>query len=171
MTRFGTLALVLSIAAIAAVLSAPAALADHGHGDGDRGRDGDERAVVVAQDADDVNDDVPAPAAPANPPAPAPAPAALANPPAGAPAPTSPSAVSIANFAFSPAAVTVAAGQSVTFTNQDSAPHTSTSTANVWDSGTIQPGGTFTLTAPQQPGTYAYICNIHPSMTGALTVQ
>ena len=59
----------------------------------------------------------------------------------------------------------------MTFTNQDSAPHTSSSTTNAWDSGTIQPGGSFTLTAPQQPGSYAYMCNIHPVMTGTLIVQ
>jgi plastocyanin len=67
--------------------------------------------------------------------------------------------------------ITVGSGQSVTFTNQDSAPQTSSSTTSAWDSGTIQPGGSFTLTAPTQPGSYAYMCNIHPFMTGTLIVQ
>jgi plastocyanin len=77
--------------------------------------------------------------------------------------------VSIVNFAFNPKSVTVKAGQTVAFTNNDSVTHTSTSSA--WDSGDIQPGSSYTLTAPSQPGSYTYHCSIHPSMTGTLVVQ
>jgi YVTN family beta-propeller protein len=77
--------------------------------------------------------------------------------------------VSIANFSFSPKSLTVSAGQSVTFTNNDSVAHTTTSSA--WDSGDIQPGGAYTLTAPSAPGTYAFHCSIHPFMTGTLIVR
>ena len=49
----------------------------------------------------------------------------------------------IANFAFSPKSLTVSAGQSVTFTNNDSVAHTTTSSA--WDSGDIQPGAAYTF--------------------------
>ena len=77
--------------------------------------------------------------------------------------------ISIANFAFSPKALTVSAGQSVTFTNNDSVAHTTTSSA--WDSGDIQPGAAYTFAAPSAPGTYAFHCSIHPFMTGTLIVQ
>jgi YVTN family beta-propeller protein len=101
-------------------------------------------------------------------------------PAAQAPAPTAPPAlaaanraaaggVSIASFAFSPNSMTVKAGQTVAFTNNDSVAHTSTSSA--WDSGNIAPGGTYTLTAPTQPGSYGFHCSIHPFMTGTLIVQ
>lgn len=82
---------------------------------------------------------------------------------------TSAGDVSIASFAFAPKSVTVKAGQTVTFTNNDSVAHTTTST--MWDSKEIQSGGTYTLTAPAQPGTYDYHCTIHPFMTGTLVVQ
>ena len=62
-------------------------------------------------------------------------------------------------------------GQSVTFTNNDSVAHTTTSTSNAWDSGEIQPGASYTLTAPSTPGTYTFHCSIHPFMTGTLLVQ
>jgi len=104
-----------------------------------------------------------APAAQQQPQAPAPTAPAAANSPAAA------GSVSIASFAFSPKSVTVKAGQTVAFTNNDAVAHTSTS--DTWDSGAIAPGATFTLTAPAQPGTYAFHCSIHPFMTGTLVVQ
>lgn len=75
MIRLQRIRLLVSVAAATALLSAPVALADEGHGDhGDRGRDGDEHAVVVqnqttptvdadqesdvAQDMNDDRDDV-----------------------------------------------------------------------------------------------------------------
>jgi plastocyanin len=76
--------------------------------------------------------------------------------------------VSIASFAFSPASLTVKVGQPVTFTNNDSVTHTSTS--NAWDSGDLEPGASYTFT-PQQAGSYTFHCSIHPFMTGTLVVQ
>jgi YVTN family beta-propeller protein len=116
--------------------------------------------------------------APMNMGSPAAQPAAGANAAPTVPAPSAPSApaastaggVSIANFAFSPATLTVPAGQSVTFTNNDSVAHTSTATNGSWDSGEIQPGASFTVTL-QQPGTYTYRCSIHPFMQGTVVVQ
>jgi YVTN family beta-propeller protein len=88
----------------------------------------------------------------------------------GAPMASAPAAaaVSIAKFAFAPPSMMVKPGQAVTFTNNDSVAHTST--GETWDSGEIQPGQSFTLTAGQA-GTYAYHCSLHPIMTGTLTVQ
>lgn len=76
--------------------------------------------------------------------------------------------VLIAKFAYAPANLTVARGQTVTFTNSDGVTHTVT--ADGFDSGDIAPGATFTMTA-NQPGTVTYHCSIHPFMRGTLTVQ
>lgn len=95
-------------------------------------------------------------------------------PAAGGASPDAPAAdaasVSIAKFAFAPAQITAKPGQAITFTNNDSVTHTSTSTAGAWDSGEIAPGGSVTI-ALQQAGTYAYHCSIHPFMQGTVVVQ
>jgi YVTN family beta-propeller protein len=75
--------------------------------------------------------------------------------------------VAIEKFAFTPASITVQAGQSVTFTNNDAVAHTSTSAA--WDSQAIAPGASFTVTP--QAGTYTYHCDIHPFMQATLVVK
>jgi plastocyanin len=79
-----------------------------------------------------------------------------------------PKAVAIKNFAFGPAAQTVKVGQKVTWTNDDDAPHTVT--GGELDSGTLAKGASFSFT-PTKAGTISYICAIHPSMKGTLTVQ
>ena len=86
-------------------------------------------------------------------------------------APVAGDAVAIKNFAFAPAALKVRAGTTVTWTNQDSDPHTVTST---------QPGGPLhsaALTSHAtysyrftKPGTYAYLCTVHPFMTATVEV-
>ena len=80
--------------------------------------------------------------------------------------------VSIQNFFFSPANMTVAPGTTVTWVNNGQAPHTATATnpSGVFDSGTLQPGQSYSFTF-KQPGTYAYYCRIHPDMTGTVTVS
>ena len=79
-------------------------------------------------------------------------------------------AVSIANFAFSPASITVKVGDSVTWTNNDSTTHTVTADDNSFSSGDLAPGATFSFTF-SKAGTFAYHCSIHPSMTGTVVVQ
>jgi plastocyanin len=80
-------------------------------------------------------------------------------------------AITMKNFAFSPAQVTIARGTEVTWTNGDSAPHQPVS-----DSGSpisaprIPNGGTYSVVF-EQAGTYSYHCAIHPSMTGTIIVQ
>src|SRR5829696_9743434 len=80
--------------------------------------------------------------------------------------------VSIKNFAFNPPNMTVAPGTTLTWVNNDQVPHTATATnpAGVFDSGTLQPGQSYSFTF-NKPGTYAYHCAIHPYMTGAVTVS
>ncbi len=79
-------------------------------------------------------------------------------------------AVSIVDFAFQPASVTVPVGATVTWTNNGMAPHTSTSSAGGWDSGSLTSGQSFSFTFPRA-GSFSYICTIHPSMMGTVVVQ
>ena len=78
-------------------------------------------------------------------------------------------AVDIAGFAFSPGSVTVAVGDTVTWTNADAQNHTATADDGSWDTGTISssPKSVTFATA----GTFAYHCKIHPSMTATIVVQ
>lgn len=79
------------------------------------------------------------------------------------------SAVTIQGFAFGPNALEVKVGTTITWTNNDGAPHTVTADDGSFDSGRLNPGGTFSFTFAQA-GTFAYHCNIHPSMVGTITV-
>ena len=67
----------------------------------------------------------------------------------------------------------VSAGTSITWVNRDSVSHTSTSrvgSVGQWNSRGLSPGATFTFTF-NDPGTYQYLCSIHPRMTGTVTVN
>lgn len=80
--------------------------------------------------------------------------------------------ITIKDFAFHPAALTVAPGTKVTVINKDSATHTVTATADkAFDTGQVKSGQTVTFEAPARPGSYPYICTIHPTMNGSLTVR
>ncbi len=78
--------------------------------------------------------------------------------------------VAIQDFAFVPASITVNAGDTVTWSNVDAVGHTTTSTNGRWNSPTLGQGQSFSFTFTA-PGTFAYRCNIHPSMTGTVVVQ
>jgi plastocyanin len=78
--------------------------------------------------------------------------------------------VSISNFAFSPANLTVKVGSTVTWTNQDSVEHTVVADDDSFKSNTIASGSTFSQTFTKA-GTVGYHCGIHPSMKGQITVQ
>ncbi|MGH2557857.1 MAG: cupredoxin domain-containing protein, partial [Thermomicrobiales bacterium] len=78
-------------------------------------------------------------------------------------------AVSIIDFAFAPGSVEVAVGTTVTWTNNDTAPHTVTAEDGTFDSGVIDPGGSFSFTFEEE-GSFAYSCTIHPRMTAAVEV-
>ena len=79
-------------------------------------------------------------------------------------------AVAIADFAFAPATLTITAGDTVTWTNEDQIEHTATSTTGAFDSGLLGQGASFSFTFAT-PGTYDYLCTPHPSMTGQIVVQ
>lgn len=77
----------------------------------------------------------------------------------------------IQGFKFNPTPLTITVGDSVTWTNQDTAPHTATSdTPGVFDTGMLQKGDSKTLTF-NQPGTFTYHCSVHPNMHATLIVQ
>jgi plastocyanin len=76
--------------------------------------------------------------------------------------------VTIEGFAFSPGTVTVNVGDSVTWTNNDSAAHTATGSG--FDTGNIANGASASETF-QSAGTFEYACSIHPQMTGTVAVQ
>ncbi len=79
--------------------------------------------------------------------------------------------VGIAEFDFTPQTVTIPAGGSVTWVNNDTVPHTATGQdPAVLQSGTIEPGSDFTQVF-DTPGTYEYFCEFHPDMTGTVIVQ
>jgi plastocyanin len=76
----------------------------------------------------------------------------------------------IDQFAFA-GTMTVAPGQTVVVNNIDGAQHTLTSSDGLFDTGTLDATtGTGSFVAPTEPGTYAFFCSIHPSMTGTITV-
>jgi plastocyanin len=77
--------------------------------------------------------------------------------------------VTIKDFAFAPRSISVHVGDSITWTNQDSAPHTATANDGSFETGSLSKGksGSHTFT---KAGTFAYICAIHPSMKGTVTV-
>lgn len=77
--------------------------------------------------------------------------------------------VHIVDFAFSPPALTVPAGSTVTWTNTGAATHTTTADNGAWNSGPLRPGMTFAQTFATA-GTFSYHCMIHPSMLGTVTV-
>ena len=77
--------------------------------------------------------------------------------------------VGMADRAFRPPSVTIAPGGSVTWTNDDDRPHTVTSTSSSFDSGTMAEGVTWVQSFPEA-GTFAYLCAIHPEMTGEVVV-
>jgi plastocyanin len=94
-----------------------------------------------------------------------------APPAADAPAaPVATSAVAIDNFAFSPAAITVKAGTTVTWKNNDEEPHSVVSSDEPMRSPTLAgQANTFSHTF-SRPGRYAYNCGIHPFMHGTVEV-
>lgn len=78
-------------------------------------------------------------------------------------------AVSIIDFSFEPQVLEIPVGSTVTWTNNDTAQHTATSTDGVWDSGILDQGGSFSFTF-DTVGTFDYICSLHPNMTGQIVV-
>jgi len=80
------------------------------------------------------------------------------------------SAITIQNFAFAPASLTVKAGTTVTWTNNDSPTHSVKWADGAAGSSPLTTGSSYTRTFAT-PGTYAYVCGIHASMHGTIVVN
>jgi plastocyanin len=74
----------------------------------------------------------------------------------------------IKDFAFGPETLTVKKGDTVTWTNQDSAPHQIAGTN--FKSEMLSNGGIYSFTF-NEIGKFEYICSVHPSMKGTIIVQ
>ena len=73
---------------------------------------------------------------------------------------------------FSLTDVTVGPGEEITLQNDGDKPHTATADDGEFDLGTAEPGGSSEPgTAPEEPGSYPFHCEIHPDMTATLTVE
>jgi plastocyanin len=80
--------------------------------------------------------------------------------------------VVIDNFSFDPPKLSIAAGSTVTWKNQDDMPHTivNDATPREFKSPPLDSGEQFSWTF-SKPGTYTYFCSIHPKMIGVVTVK
>lgn len=86
------------------------------------------------------------------------------------PATRKPVRVAISNFAYTPTTITIHARTKITWINHDSTAHTATAADHAFDSGTINPGASRSITVTK-PGTYQYICSFHPFMHGTIIVK
>ncbi|OWY61624.1 hypothetical protein B7486_62795, partial [cyanobacterium TDX16] len=78
-------------------------------------------------------------------------------------------AVAIVDFTFDPGDLTVPAGTTVTFTNEDGADHTATGEDGSFDTDVLEEGDAAEVTF-DEPGEISYFCDIHNYMTGTITV-
>jgi plastocyanin len=81
-------------------------------------------------------------------------------------------AVTIDNFTFTPATLTVKAGTRVVWKNEDDIPHTVVSDASppLFRSKALDTDDSYS-TVFDKPGTYRYFCGLHPHMQGTIVVQ
>lgn len=78
--------------------------------------------------------------------------------------------VKIDNFTFGPQSLTIKAGTTITWTNEDDIPHTVVATAKAFKSKALDTDDKFSFTFATA-GTYAYFCSLHPHMTGTIVVE
>jgi amicyanin len=78
--------------------------------------------------------------------------------------------VKIDNFTFNPPSLTVKAGTTVTWKNEDDIPHTVASATKVFKSKALDTDDSYTFTFTT-PGVYEYFCSIHPHMTAKIVVE
>src|SRR5215472_3842011 len=78
--------------------------------------------------------------------------------------------VKIDNFTFAPQKLTVKAGTTITWVNEDDIPHTVVATTLAFRSKALDTDDKFTFTF-STPGTFEYFCSLHPHMTGTIVVE
>jgi amicyanin len=79
-------------------------------------------------------------------------------------------AVSIDNFTFNPQKLTIKAGTTVTWTNQDDIPHAVAAVKKEFRSKTLDTDDAYSFVFTT-PGTYEYFCSLHPHMTATIVVE
>ncbi|HTC64798.1 MAG TPA: cupredoxin family copper-binding protein [Candidatus Saccharimonadales bacterium] len=85
--------------------------------------------------------------------------------------PASATEIKIDNFSFGPATLTVPAGTTITWKNNDDVPHVvSSDDGKMFKSKALDTDDHFSFTFTK-PGTYNYYCAIHPKMTARIVVQ
>ncbi len=80
-----------------------------------------------------------------------------------------PAVITIDNFTFGPANLTVPAGTTVTWTNHDDIPHSIVATDKAFRSAALDTNDSYAFTF-KTAGTFAYFCGLHPHMTGKVIV-
>ncbi|WP_314173859.1 cupredoxin domain-containing protein [Streptomyces winkii] len=80
--------------------------------------------------------------------------------------------IKIKDMAYAQPKLTVKVGETVTWVNEDSAPHTVTTTSGPekLDSGNLEKGESWSYTF-KKAGTYSYYCGVHPDMKAKITVE
>jgi plastocyanin len=78
--------------------------------------------------------------------------------------------VSIDNFTFTPAEITIAPGTTVRWVNHDDIPHTVVEASRTFKSRTLDTEDSFSMTF-SVPGSFGYFCSLHPHMTGKVIVR
>lgn len=81
-----------------------------------------------------------------------------------------PNDVNIANFTFGPGKISVKSGDAINWTNTDDSPHQVTVKAKNLKTSVLLKGKTESLRI-NEPGTYDYICGLHPNMKGTIEVS
>ena len=89
---------------------------------------------------------------------------------AASPASAADTEVKIDNFTFNQQQITVKAGTTVLWTNNDDIPHTVTSSTQAFKSKALDTDDKFSFTFAT-PGTFKYFCALHPHMTGTIVVE
>ena len=78
--------------------------------------------------------------------------------------------ISIHEFMFAPTTMTVAVGTTVQWKNLDGEPHTVRSVDTSFASNPLDQNDSFAFKF-DKPGTYRYVCSIHPQMVGTIVVK
>ena len=78
--------------------------------------------------------------------------------------------VVIKDFMFHPTSVKIKVGATLTWVNKDEEPHTVTSETGLFRSGAMDTNDTFVFKF-DKPGTYHFLCSIHPQMVGTIVVE
>jgi plastocyanin len=78
--------------------------------------------------------------------------------------------VVVKDFKFNPTPLTVKAGSTVTWTNQDDDVHTVVSDTGAFKSGAMDTNDSYSFKF-DKPGTYHFTCSLHPRMVGTIVVQ